>query len=38
MNFGYHKLYIDGKLVDAETGKSKEVICSATDEAFYLRY
>lgn len=32
MNFGYHKLYIDGKLVDAESRKRKEVICPATGE------
>lgn len=33
MNFGYHKLYIDGKLVDAEDHKRQEVICPATGEA-----
>jgi succinate-semialdehyde dehydrogenase / glutarate-semialdehyde dehydrogenase len=32
MNFGYHKLYIDGKLVDAEAGIRAKVICPATGE------
>ena len=32
-NFGYHKMYIDGKLVDAVSKKRKEVICPATGEA-----
>jgi len=33
MNFGYHKLYIDGKLVDAEDQKREQVICPASGEA-----
>ena len=33
MNFGYHKLYIDGKLVDAENAAREKVICPATGEA-----
>jgi len=32
MNFGYHQLYIDGNLVDAENRKRTEVICPATGE------
>lgn len=32
MDFGYHKLYIDGKLVDAANGTTSEVICPATGE------
>ena len=32
MNFGYHKLYIDGKLVDAENQERELVICPATGE------
>ncbi|NQU54552.1 MAG: NAD-dependent succinate-semialdehyde dehydrogenase [Bacteroidetes bacterium] len=32
MNFGYHKLYIDGKLVDAESKERTAVICPATGE------
>ena len=32
MNFGYHKLYIGGKLVDAVSGKKHAVICPANDE------
>jgi succinate-semialdehyde dehydrogenase / glutarate-semialdehyde dehydrogenase len=31
-NFGYKKLYIDGKLVDAENGARENVICPATGE------
>ena len=31
-NFGYKKLYIDGKLVDALDGKKADVICPATGE------
>lgn len=31
-NFGYKKLYIDGKLVDAASGKREDVICPATGE------
>jgi succinate-semialdehyde dehydrogenase/glutarate-semialdehyde dehydrogenase len=30
MDFGYHKLYIDGQLIDAENKKIAEVICPAT--------
>ena len=33
MNFGYHKLYIDGKLVDAQNKASTEVICPATNKS-----
>ena len=32
MNFGYHKLYIDGKLVDSISGKRHSVICPANEE------
>lgn len=32
MNFGYKKLYIDGKLVDASSGEKKDVICPGTEE------
>lgn len=32
MNFGYHKLYIGGALVDAASGKRHTVICPANDE------
>lgn len=32
MNFGYHKLYIGGKLVDSVSGKKHAVICPANDE------
>jgi len=32
MNFGYKKLYIGGKLLDAVSGAKKEVICPATNE------
>lgn len=32
MNFGYHQLYIDGELVDAESKKRTEVVCPATGE------
>jgi len=32
-NFGYKKLYIDGQLVDAESGEREDVICPATGEA-----
>ncbi|TMU57322.1 NAD-dependent succinate-semialdehyde dehydrogenase [Flagellimonas algicola] len=32
MNFGYHKLYIGGKLVDAVSGKRQPVICPADNE------
>lgn len=32
LNFGYKKLYIDGKLVDAVTKKRIEVVCPATGE------
>lgn len=31
MDFGYKKLYIDGKLVDAVSGQQKEVICPASE-------
>ena len=31
-NFGYKKLYIHGKLVDAESNKKMEVVCPATGE------
>lgn len=31
-NFGYKKLYIDGQLVDAESGEREGVICPATGE------
>lgn len=33
MNFGYNKLYIDGKLVDAENNERASVICPATGES-----
>lgn len=33
MDFGYKKLYIGGKLLDAKSGKRKEVICPATGES-----
>ncbi|TMM55771.1 NAD-dependent succinate-semialdehyde dehydrogenase [Maribacter algarum] len=32
MDFGYHKLYIGGKLLDAVSGKRYEVICPANEE------
>ncbi|MEP3210659.1 MAG: NAD-dependent succinate-semialdehyde dehydrogenase [Maribacter sp.] len=32
MDFGYLKLYIDGKLVDAHDGKRHSVICPANEE------
>ncbi|WP_282055804.1 NAD-dependent succinate-semialdehyde dehydrogenase [Maribacter luteus] len=32
MDFGYHKLYIGGKLVDAADGQRRAVICPATEE------
>ena len=32
MDFGYHKLYIDGKLVDSISGKRHSVICPANEE------
>jgi succinate-semialdehyde dehydrogenase / glutarate-semialdehyde dehydrogenase len=32
MNFGYHKLYIDGELVDAENKQRDAVTCPATGE------
>lgn len=32
-NFGYKKLYIGGKLVDATSGKKEDVICPATGES-----
>jgi succinate-semialdehyde dehydrogenase/glutarate-semialdehyde dehydrogenase len=32
-NFGYKKLYIDGKLVDAVSGEREDVICPATGES-----
>lgn len=32
MNFGYHKLYIGGALVDAVSGKRHNVVCPANDE------
>ena len=32
MNFGYQRLYIGGKLVDAVSGKRQAVICPADDE------
>jgi len=32
MNFGYHKLYIGGKLIDAVSGKRHTVICPADEE------
>ncbi|MGC6430273.1 MAG: NAD-dependent succinate-semialdehyde dehydrogenase [Jejuia sp.] len=31
-SYGYKKLYIDGELVDAESGKKDDVICPATGE------
>ena len=31
-NFGYKKLYIDGHLVDADSGEREDVICPATGE------
>ncbi|RPD93372.1 NAD-dependent succinate-semialdehyde dehydrogenase [Aureibaculum marinum] len=31
-NFGYKKLYIDGQLVDADSGSREDVICPATGE------
>ena len=31
-NFGYKKLYIDGKLVDAISGEREDVVCPATGE------
>lgn len=33
MDFGYKKLYIDGKLVDAASGEKKQVICPASEES-----
>jgi len=33
MKYGYKKMYIDGKLVDAVSGEKKEVICPGTGEA-----
>lgn len=33
MNYGYKKMYIDGKLVDAASGEKKEVICPGTGES-----
>ena len=32
MNFGYLKLYIGGKLVDAISGKKKAIVCPANEE------
>ncbi|WNJ20581.1 NAD-dependent succinate-semialdehyde dehydrogenase [Pontibacter sp. G13] len=32
MNFGYKKLYIGGKLLDAASGNKQEIICPGTDE------
>lgn len=32
MQFGYKKLYIGGKLIDAASGQKKEVVCPATNE------
>ncbi len=32
-NFGYKKLYIDGKLVDSTSGEKQDVICPATGKA-----
>ncbi len=32
MNFGYKKMYIGGKLVDAISGEKHKVICPATEE------
>ena len=32
MNFGYHKLYIGGNLVDSISGKQHSVICPANEE------
>lgn len=32
MNFGYKKMYIGGKLVDAIAGTKKDVVCPATNE------
>jgi succinate-semialdehyde dehydrogenase/glutarate-semialdehyde dehydrogenase len=32
MDFGYHKLYIGGQLVDAVNGQRKDVNCPANDE------
>jgi succinate-semialdehyde dehydrogenase/glutarate-semialdehyde dehydrogenase len=31
-NFGYKKLYINGELLDAESGQTEDVICPATGE------
>ena len=31
-NFGYKKLYINGKLVDAADGQKEDVVCPATGE------
>ena len=31
-NFGYKKLYINGELLDAESGQIEDVICPATGE------
>lgn len=33
MNFGYKQMYIGGQLVDAISGKRREVICPATDKS-----
>ncbi|MCD6296100.1 MAG: NAD-dependent succinate-semialdehyde dehydrogenase [Deltaproteobacteria bacterium] len=32
MNFGYKKLYLDGRLRDSFSGERKDVICPATEE------
>ena len=32
INFGYHKLYINGQLVDAKNKERSEVFCPATGE------
>ena len=32
-NFGYKKLYINGELLDAESGQIEDVICPATGDS-----
>jgi len=32
MDFGYKRLYLDGKLKDSSSGQKKDVICPATEE------
>ena len=32
MNFGYHKLYIGGELIDAASGDKQDIICPASNE------